>query len=99
MALSTTFIHDFNNYGPAEAVSRQSRLGTALLGSDRLLLSLPVPTGSSSGPLATEEDAHDRSFPPSRKMQRLRWRLVEYASVLRLPPRSTAKATTALSHT
>ena len=64
--IHTAFIHDFNNYGPAaEADTRAiETLGNALAGSDRPF----VVTGATlllqrQGPLATEEDIWNPSFP------------------------------------
>jgi nucleoside-diphosphate-sugar epimerase len=88
--IHTAFIHDFSNYGPAAEADRRAleTLGGALAGSDRLLI---VTSGTllaqRQGPLATEEDAHNPSFP--RKSEEAALALAVRgvrASVLRLPP-------------
>src|ERR1700723_286247 len=62
----TAFIHDFNNYAPAAEADRRAidALGVALAGSDRPLI---VTSGTlvvqAQGPLATEEDPVNPSFP------------------------------------
>src|ERR1700745_1133536 len=64
--IHTAFIHDFSNYGPAAEADRRAieTLGTALAGSDRLLI---ITSGTllvqPQGALATEEDAHNPNFP------------------------------------
>ena len=88
--IHTAFIHDFANYGPAaEADGRAiETLGTALAGSDRPLV---VTSGTlvvqRQGPLATEEDAANPSFP--RKSEEAMSAMVSRgvrASVVRLAP-------------
>jgi nucleoside-diphosphate-sugar epimerase len=88
--IHTAFIHDFSNYGPAAEADRRAieTLGDALAGSDRPLI---VTSGSllaqRKGPLATEEDPHNPSFP--RKSEEAALALAARgirASVLRLPP-------------
>jgi nucleoside-diphosphate-sugar epimerase len=88
--IHTAFIHDFSNYGPAAEVDRRAieTLGSALAGSDRpLIVTSGTLLAQRQGPLATEEDAHNPSFP--RKSEEgalaLGARGVR-ASVLRLPP-------------
>jgi nucleoside-diphosphate-sugar epimerase len=84
------FIHDFNNYGPAAEADQRAieTMGSALAGSDRPLV---ITSGSllaqRQGPLATEEDAPNPSFP--RKSEDAALALAAggvRASVLRLPP-------------
>lgn len=88
--IHTAFIHDFNNYGPAAEADRRAieALGTALAGSDRpLIVTSGTLIAQARGPLATEEDAHDPSFP--RKSEDATLALAArgvHASVLRLPP-------------
>jgi len=88
--IHTAFIHDFNNYGPAAEADRRAieALGTALAGSDRpLIVTSGTLLAQARGPLATEEDAHDPSFP--RKSEDATLALAArgvHASVLRLPP-------------
>jgi nucleoside-diphosphate-sugar epimerase len=88
--IHTAFIHDFSNYGPAADADRRAieTLGGVLAGSDRPL----IVTGGTllvqrQGPLATEEDASNPSFP--RKSEEAALALAARgvrASVLRLPP-------------
>jgi nucleoside-diphosphate-sugar epimerase len=86
----TAFIHDFNNYGPAAEADRRAIevLGMALAGSDRpLIVTSGTLLAQARGPLATEEDAHDPSFP--RKSEDAALALAArgvHASVLRLAP-------------
>jgi nucleoside-diphosphate-sugar epimerase len=88
--IHTAFIHDFSNYGPAAEADRRAieTLGRALAGSDRPLI---VTSGTSlvqrQASLATEEDAHNPSFP--RKSEEAALALAAggvRASGLRLPP-------------
>src|SRR5580704_8812214 len=88
--IHTAFIHDFANYGPAAEADRRAieTLGEAFAGSDRPLI---VTSGTllvqRQGSLATEEDAHNPSFP--RKSEAVGLALAAggvRASVLRLPP-------------
>jgi nucleoside-diphosphate-sugar epimerase len=64
--IHTAFIHDFSNYAPAAEKDRRAieTLGEALAGSERPLV---VTSGTllleRQGPLATEQDAPDPSFP------------------------------------
>jgi nucleoside-diphosphate-sugar epimerase len=88
--IHTAFIHDFSNYGPAAEADKRAieTLGAALAGSSRPLLV----TGGTllvqpRGPLATEEDAPNSSFP--RKSEEAASALMSRgvrASVVRLPP-------------
>jgi nucleoside-diphosphate-sugar epimerase len=88
--IHTAFIHDFNNYGPAAEADRRAieALGAALAGSERpLIVTSGTLLAQARGPLATEEDAHDPSFP--RKSEEVTLALAArgvHASVLRLPP-------------
>jgi nucleoside-diphosphate-sugar epimerase len=88
--IHTAFIHDFSNYGPAAEADRRAieTLGGALAGSDRPLI---VTSGTllvqRQGSIATEEDAHNPTFP--RKSEEAALSLAArgvHASVLRLPP-------------
>jgi nucleoside-diphosphate-sugar epimerase len=88
--IHTAFIHDFSNYGPAAEADRRAieTLGGALAGSDRPLI---VTSGTllvqRQGSIATEEDAHNPTFP--RKSEEAALALAArgvHASVLRLPP-------------
>ncbi len=88
--IHTAFIHDFNNYAPAAEADKRAieTLGGALEGSDRPLI---VTSGTllvqRKGSLATEEDAHNPSFPRKSEdaARALSARGVR-TSVLRLPP-------------
>jgi len=84
------FIHDFSNYAPAAEKDRHAieTLGAALAGSDRPLI---VTSGTllvqRQGPLATEQDAPNPSFP--RKSEQAIAAMASRGvrvSVLRLPP-------------
>lgn len=88
--IHTAFIHDFSNYAPAAEADRRAidTLGSAVAGSDRPLV---VTSGTlvlqRQGPLATEADAPNPSFP--RKSEEAAASLTSRGanvSVLRLPP-------------
>ena len=88
--IHTAFIHDFLNYGPAAETDRRAieTLGAALAGSNRPLV---VTSGTlllqRQGPLATEEDSPNPSFP--RKSEQAALSAASQGarvSVLRLPP-------------
>src|SRR5277367_6881962 len=88
--IHTAFIHDFSNYAPAAEKDRLAieTLGEALAGSERPLV---VTSGTlliqRQGPLATEQDAPNPSFP--RKSEQAVAALASRGvrvSVLRLPP-------------
>jgi nucleoside-diphosphate-sugar epimerase len=88
--IHTAFIHDFSNYAPAAETDRRAiaTLGAALAGSDRPMI---VTSGTlllqRQGPLATEDDATNSSFPRKSEDE-----VLEIASrgvrvsVVRLPP-------------
>jgi hypothetical protein len=64
--IHAAFIHDFNNYAPAAEADRRAveTLGAALSGSDRpLIVTSGTLLAQPKGRLATEEDAHNPSFP------------------------------------
>src|SRR5271167_3672680 len=64
--IHTAFIHDFANYGPAAEADRRAieTLGSGLAGSDRpLIITSGTLLSQRQGPLATENDAHNPSFP------------------------------------
>jgi nucleoside-diphosphate-sugar epimerase len=88
--IHTAFIHDFNNYAPAAEADRRAieTLGTALAGSDRpLIVTSGTLMAQARGPLATEEDALNPSFP--RKSEDAALATVSSgvrASIVRLPP-------------
>ena len=88
--IHTAFIHDFSNYGPAAEADRRAieTLGSALAGSDRpLIVTSGTLLAQRQGPLATEEDAHNPSFP--RKSEEAALALATRrvrTFVLRLPP-------------
>jgi nucleoside-diphosphate-sugar epimerase len=88
--IHTAFIHDFSNYAAAAETDRRAveTLGAALAGSDRPLI---VTSGTlllqRQGPLATEEDAPNPSFP--RKSEEAAFSVAArgvHVSVVRLPP-------------
>jgi nucleoside-diphosphate-sugar epimerase len=88
--IHTAFIHDFSNYAPAAEKDRRAieTLGAALEGSNRPLI---VTSGTlllqRQGPLATEQDAPNPSFP--RKSEQAVAAMASRGvrvSVLRLPP-------------
>ena len=88
--IHTAFIHDFSNYAPAAETDRRAieTLGAALAGSERPLI---VTSGTlliqRQGPLATEQDTFNPSFP--RKSEQAVEAMVSRGvrvSVLRLPP-------------
>jgi nucleoside-diphosphate-sugar epimerase len=88
--IHTAFIHDFNNYGPAAEKDRRAieTLGAALAGSDRPFV---VTSGTlllqPQGPLATEADAANPSFPRKSEQAALAFASQGVrVSVLRLPP-------------
>jgi nucleoside-diphosphate-sugar epimerase len=87
--IHTAFIHDFSNYAPAAEKDRRAieTLGEALAGSERPLV---VTSGTlllqRQGPLATEQDAPNPSFPrKSEQAVAMASRGVRVC-VLRLPP-------------
>jgi nucleoside-diphosphate-sugar epimerase len=88
--IHTAFIHDFSNYAPAAESDRRAieTLGVALAGSDRpLIVTSGTLVAQSQGPLATEEDVANPSFP--RKSEEAALATVSQgvcASVVRLPP-------------
>jgi len=88
--IHTAFIHDFSNYAPAAEKDRRAiqTLGTTLAGSDRPFI---VTSGTllveRQGPLATEEEAPNPSFP--RKSEEAALAVAARGvrvAVLRLPP-------------
>jgi nucleoside-diphosphate-sugar epimerase len=88
--IHTAFIHDFSNYAPAAEADRRAieALGSALAGSDRLLI---VTSGTllaqREGLLATENDAPNPNFP--RKSEEAALAMASRGvrvSVVRLPP-------------
>lgn len=88
--IHTAFTHDFSNYAPAAEADRRAieTLGASLAGSDRPLV---VTSGTlvleRQGPLATEADAPNPSFP--RKSEEAGTSLASRGvrvSTLRLPP-------------
>jgi nucleoside-diphosphate-sugar epimerase len=89
-AIHMAFIHDFSNYAPAAEKDRRAieTLGAALAGSERPLI---VTSGTllvqRQGPLATEQDAPNPSFP--RKSEQAVAAMASggvRVSLLRLPP-------------
>jgi nucleoside-diphosphate-sugar epimerase len=88
--IHTAFIHDFTNYGPAAEADRRAieTLGAGLAGSDRpLIVTSGTLLARRQGPLATENDAHNPSFP--RKSEDAVLALASRgvrASVVRLAP-------------
>jgi nucleoside-diphosphate-sugar epimerase len=88
--IHTAFIHDFSNYAPAAEKDRRAiqTLGTTLAGSDRPFI---VTSGTllvqRQGPLATEEEAPNPSFP--RKSEEAALAVAARGvrvAVVRLPP-------------
>src|SRR5271156_898512 len=88
--IHTAFIHDFSNYAPAAEKDRRAieTLGEALAGSQRpLVVSSGTLLLQRQGPLATEEDAPNPSFP--RKSEEAALSVAArggHVSVGRLPP-------------
>jgi nucleoside-diphosphate-sugar epimerase len=88
--IHTAFIHDFSNYAPAAEKDRRAieTLGAALAGSERpLVVSSGTLLLQRQGPLATEEDTPNPSFPrkSEQAVEAMASRGVR-VSVLRLPP-------------
>jgi nucleoside-diphosphate-sugar epimerase len=87
--IHTAFIHDFSNYAPAAEKDRRAIeiLGAALAGSERPLV---VTSGTlllqRQGPLATEQDAPNPSFPRKSEQAAAMASRGVRVSVLRLPP-------------
>jgi nucleoside-diphosphate-sugar epimerase len=87
--IHTAFIHDFSNYAPAAEKDRRAieTLGDALAGSERPLV---VTSGTlllqRQGPLATEQDAPNPSFPRKSEQAAAMASRGVRVSVLRLPP-------------
>src|SRR5262249_43793034 len=87
--IHTAFIHDFTNYAPAAEKDGRAieTLGSALAGSDRPLV---VTSGTlllqRQGPLATEEDVPNPSFPRKSEEATLSAPQDVRVSILRLPP-------------
>ena len=84
------FIHDFNNYAPAAEKDRRAieTLGAALAGSERpLIVTSGTLLAQRQGPLATEQDPPNPSFPRKSEdaVLAIATRGVR-VSVLRLPP-------------
>jgi nucleoside-diphosphate-sugar epimerase len=88
--IHTAFIHDLNNYAPAAEADRRAieTIGAALAGSDRpLIVTSGTLVAQARGPLATEEDGLNPSFP--RKSEDAALATVSSgvrASIVRLPP-------------
>jgi nucleoside-diphosphate-sugar epimerase len=88
--IHTAFIHDFKNYAPAAEKDRRAieALGAALAGSDRpLIVTSGTLLAQRQGPLATEQDPPNPSFP--RKSEEAAIAVASRGvrvSVLRLPP-------------
>jgi nucleoside-diphosphate-sugar epimerase len=87
--IHAAFIHDFSNYAPAAETDRRAieTLGAALAGSERPLV---VTSGTlllqRQGPLATEQDAPNPSFPRKSEQAAAMASRGVRVSVLRLPP-------------
>jgi nucleoside-diphosphate-sugar epimerase len=87
--IHTAFIHDFSNYAPAAEKDRRAieTLGEALAGSERPLV---VTSGTlllqRQGPLATEQDAPNPSFPRKSEQAAAMASRGVRVCVLRLPP-------------
>ncbi len=88
--IHTAFIHDFSNYAPAAEKDRRAieTLGAALAGSDRpFIVTSGTMLAQRQGPLATEQDPPNPSFP--RKSEEAALAMASRGvrvSVLRLPP-------------
>jgi nucleoside-diphosphate-sugar epimerase len=88
--IHTAFIHDFSDYAPAAEKDRRAiqTLGTTLAGSDRpFIVTSGTLLAQRQGPLATEEDAPNPSFP--RKSEEAALAAAARGvrvSLLRLPP-------------
>src|SRR5258708_2820913 len=88
--IHTAFIHDFSNYAPAAEKDRRAieTLGAALAGSDRpFIVTSGTMLARRQGPLATEQDPPNPSFP--RKSEEAALAMASRGvrvSVLRLPP-------------
>jgi nucleoside-diphosphate-sugar epimerase len=88
--IHAAFIHDFSNYAPAAEKDRRAieTLGAALAGSDRpLIVTSGTLLAQRRGPVATEQDPPDTSFP--RKSEEAALAMSSRGvrvSVLRLPP-------------
>ena len=87
--IHTAFIHDFSNYAAAAEMGRRAieALGSALSGSDRLLIVTSGTALLSPGRLASEEDAPNGNFP--RKSEEAALATASRGvrvSIVRLPP-------------
>jgi len=87
--IHTAFIHDFANFGPAAEADRRAieALGSALAGSDRLLIVTSGTALLAPGRVATEEDAPNSSFPrKSEAAARAAAARGARVAIVRLPP-------------